>query len=261
MPLPHEVSDWIARSELDYIGPFVSAWAAFNAWFRHVSGSTKDREGLDHICTRPNSVRGAVLPWLNPENEDTADAGDFKQMVAALHRALEAYQLESMHKGVVERVSFRTVPGRTTQRLPHSWRHQGWNFQVDKLQTQWISRAINRAGVEQARIEQAAYSLADFIRHPEFLVLSAGQQGQLRAVYVECNPRPLIDLLNSGERVIRSGTIEFTCTPESLFSGIVETIYRMRNMLLHGELSPHASALACYQPAYHLLRRMLRECR
>jgi len=35
----------------------------------------------------------------------------------------------------------------------------------------------------------------------------------------------------------------------------------MRNMLLHGELAPDPQALAGFEPAFHRLRRMLRECR
>ncbi len=39
MPLPPHAQDWMNRAEIDYIGPFIKAWAAFNAWFRHASGS------------------------------------------------------------------------------------------------------------------------------------------------------------------------------------------------------------------------------
>jgi hypothetical protein len=30
---------WLERAEIDYIGPFVKAWAAFNAWCREASGA------------------------------------------------------------------------------------------------------------------------------------------------------------------------------------------------------------------------------
>ena len=35
MALPPHAADWMNHAEIDYIGPFVKAWAAFNAWYRH----------------------------------------------------------------------------------------------------------------------------------------------------------------------------------------------------------------------------------
>lgn len=40
MALPPHARDWMERAEIDYIGPFVKAWAAFNAWYRNDSGET-----------------------------------------------------------------------------------------------------------------------------------------------------------------------------------------------------------------------------
>lgn len=261
MPLPSEVTDWIARSEVDHVGPFVNAWAAFNAWYRYASQSTQDREGLNFVRTRPNSVRGAILPLLDPLTDDTPDASEFKALVAAFHGALEAYRLETIYKGNVEVVSLRSVPIRSTQRLPYGWSHNGFTYEISRPNQLWVSRVSNRAGAEVCRIEQQDYDLAAMTADGRFQALRPAQQGQMRAAYGACNPRPMIDLLSGNERPIRAATITFGCTCEDLFGGIVETIYRMRNMLLHGELKPHDAALACYQPAYHLLRRMLRECR
>jgi hypothetical protein len=261
MPLPSEVTDWIARSEVDHIGPFVNAWAAFNAWYRYVSGSTQDREGLIYVRTRPNSVRGAILPMLNPLNDDTPDASEFKALIAAFHGALEAYQLETDYKGRVETVSLRSVPIHPPKRLPNKWSYSGWEYEVSKGNKPWVSTVSNRAGNEVLRIEQDVYDLSSLVADEQFGWRSPAQQGVLKALYEECNPRPMTDLLSGDETPIKAHTITFGCTCEELFGGIVETIYRMRNMLLHGELKPHDAALACYQPAYHLLRRMLRECR
>lgn len=261
MPLPSEVTDWIARSEVDHIGPFVNAWAAFNAWYRHVSQSTQDRDGLNYVRTRPNSVRGAILPMLDPLTDDTPAAGDFKALIAALHGALEGYRLETVHKGKVETVSFRGVPIHPPEPLPYSWTYSGCVYQIAKVNRQWVSTVTNRAGEEVVRFTQDEYDERGLTGSEQFGWLSLTQQTQLKACYQWCNPRPMTDLLNNDETPIAVGTITFTCTCEDLFGGIVETIYRMRNMLLHGELKPHDAALACYQPAYHLLRQMLRECR
>ena len=40
-------------------------------------------------------------------------------------------------------------------------------------------------------------------------------------------------------------------------SGLVETIYAMRNALLHGEVEPDAKVLVCYEPAYRIVMQFL----
>lgn len=260
MPRPAEVNEWIARAEIDYLGPFVSAWAAFNAWYRHVSGSTQDREGLLYVRGRQNSLRSAILPYFDPQTIDTADAAAFKQHVAELHAALEAHRLDASHKGNLEHVSFRSVPLGSGQPLPQQSNYGGRQYRVEKANQTWISTVIDRAGAEVCRIENPNYGLHALTNDPAFGRLTQAGQGQLRALYKDCDPRPMANLLNGTEPAIACGTISFRCPPQDLFSGVVITIYRMRNMLLHGELSPHTAALACYGPAYQLVRSMLNHC-
>lgn len=260
MPMPREVGDWIARAEIDYLGPFVSAWAAFNAWYRHASNSTKDYEGLLHVRTRQNSVRNAILPYLDPLTADTPEAAAFKQQIAALHGVLEAHRLETDYKGKTEHVSLRSVPLSNGPQLPQDTTYSRICYRVTKENGTWISTVTNRQGVETSRIEQVDYDLAGLTNHADFVTLPGTGQGQLRALYADCNPRPMNDLLVGNEQAIQCGTIPFRCSAQDLFSGVVITIYRMRNMLLHGELSPHTAALGCYGPAYQIVRSMLKHC-
>ena len=48
------------------------------------------------------------------------------------------------------------------------------------------------------------------------------------------------------------------CTPEDLLAGRVETIYTMRNALLHGEVDLDPEVLACYEPAYRIVMPFLK---
>lgn len=263
MPVPREVEDWIARSEVDHVGPFVNAWAAFNAWYRHVARAfDKERDRLNYIRTQPNTVRGAIMPLVDPDGAETPDSLQFRAMLAELHGALEAFRLETVNDlGITEHVSFRSVPLNRRVQLPQRDGYRGVSYRVDKPHGVWTSTVTDKAGVEVARIEQPEYDAAALERDNGFVRLSDERQRRLRVLYADCNPRPMVNLLVGNEPEIVAGTIAFRCTCEDLFGGIIETIYRMRNMLLHGELSPDPAALACYAPAYHMLRRMLRECR
>ena len=77
MALPPHATEWMSRAEIDYIGPFVKAWAAFNAWYRHASGETQERAMLEYVKSQPNPVRRYILPLLDNDN-GTADALDPK---------------------------------------------------------------------------------------------------------------------------------------------------------------------------------------
>ncbi len=98
----------------------------------------------------------------------------------------------------------------------------------------------------------AVYGLPDFSAN-----LSESQQTTLRQFYDGCNPRPMRDLLRGGADRLQIGAMEFQCTPDELLSGLVETIYAMRNALLHGEVDPDPRVLACYEPAYRIVMMFL----
>ncbi len=61
----------MSRAEIDYIGPFVKAWAAFNTWYRDASGQTQERGMLQYVKDQPNPVRGRTLSLLGPPGAKT----------------------------------------------------------------------------------------------------------------------------------------------------------------------------------------------
>ena len=98
MTLPAHAAAWMDRAEIDYIGPFVKAWAAFNAWYRHASGRLQERDMLDYVKNSPNPARRGLLPLLRG-NADTAAALSLRQAVYDLHQCLDAIDFEITRKG------------------------------------------------------------------------------------------------------------------------------------------------------------------
>jgi hypothetical protein len=58
---------------------------------------------------------------------------------------------------------------------------------------------------------------------------------------------------------IKSGAYTFRCGKDALFVGTLEVVYQMRSTLFHGELVPTKDPVACYEPAFRIVRRFL-EC-
>jgi hypothetical protein len=264
--LPNNVRLWKERAEIDYIGPFVKAWAAFNAWFREESGSRKDRDGLEYVKTHANPVRSEILPLLMPlENgpdgrprPDSEDAQELKLLIADLHKFLEQYRIEVMRDNdLLEQITFSSVAIRQRLQLPQSTIKRLVTCTVTKQSSQWISTAARGTGQVTATIVQADYDENQLIVHPQYVALSATRQGYLRGLYQACCPRPLSNLLVGAEGPIMAGEQAFRCTNEELFFGLVEVIYALRNSLLHGELQPDERAFRAYEPAYRIIMRFL----
>jgi len=259
MPLPLHAQDWMNRADIDYIGPFVKAWAAFNVWYRHASQQDQERAMLNFVKGNPNPVRRTVLALLRDDNV-TADALSLKQSISDLQRSLDNIQFEIMRKGVVEQISLRTVCINPQHLNRERRERSGHEFRVEKIQGGVIEITVTQQRGGNVRFQhiQNQYDPNALYAQPEFAVnLSQAQQTTLRQLYDGCNPRPMIDLIQGGGPQIQIGSINFQCTPEDLFGGLIETIYTMRNALLHGEVEPHENVLACYEPAYQIVMKFI----
>ncbi len=259
MPLPPHAADWMNRAEIDYIGPFLKAWAAFNAWYRHSSGQTRERAMLEYVQSQPNSVRQGILPLLDNDNK-TADALAFRQAVYDLHQSLDVIHFEVTHNDVNERISLRTV--RTQFKPLNNERREYYRqeYKAVRVQDGAIEITVTSLQIDQVKFRhtqaqydpKAVYDLPDFTAN-----LSARQRTTLRQFYDACNPRPMRDLVHGNGPVLTIAAMRFQCTEEDLLSGLVETIYAMRNALFHGEVAPDEKVLACYEPAYRIVMQFL----
>lgn len=259
MALPPHAADWMNRAEIDYIGPFVKAWAAFNAWFRHASALAQERAMLDWVKGQPNPVRRGVLALLRNEN-DTAEAQALKLAISDLQIRLDDIHFEVTRKGVNEQISLRSVCIAPKHFNRERIERSGQEYKAEKIaggNIQIAVTSVRNGNIKfqhvQAQYEpNAVYALADFSTN-----LSDAQQTTLRQLYDGCNPRPMRDLLHGGADRLQIGAMEFRCSPEELLSGLIETIYTMRNALLHGEVDPDPRVLACYEPAYRIVMKFL----
>ena len=266
--LPESARLWYERAEIDYIGPFVKGWAAFNAWFRHASGSRRDFEGLRYVKQNANPVRSAIIPLLRCAQTDghgnvlpdDERAQKFKLLVRDLHVALDNFQIEVAREDVLERISFRAVCLGRGPNLPQTQDSYGLSYRIDKIAGgRWkctVRSATNGADL-RADIELDTYDIGSLQGHAQYGGISPAQRATLLDLFRRCDPRPMSDLFVGDAPRIIAGDVEFRCTDEQLFFAIIEVIYAMRNALLHGELQPHEQAFAAYEPAYRIVMRFL----
>ncbi|RYE70706.1 MAG: hypothetical protein EOO81_07490 [Oxalobacteraceae bacterium] len=261
MALPLHAQDWMNRAEIDYIGPFVKAWAAFNAWYRHASGEAQERAMLNYAVSNANSqLRRRGLPLFQADN-NTVESITLKQAIGDLHIRLDAIHLEVTRKnGLAERVSLREVCLRPFNLQNECWVRNSHEYRARKVAGGAIEITVTAQvlGVVRFQHTQPDYNPADVYALPAFAAnLSNAQQLNLRQFYDGCNPRPMTDLVLGGGPQLEAGSVVLQCTPADLLAGLVETIYTMRNALLHGEVDPDPLVLACYEPAYRIVMTFL----
>lgn len=265
--LPESARLWLERADIDYIGPFVKAWAAFNAWFRHASSTRRDVDRLSYVKNQPNPVRNAIVPHLQPVQRnahgdilpDAEAAQKFKLLVRDLHVCLDSFHIEITRDDAVERISFRSICLGRGASLPLSSESYGFRYRVEKTNGLWRSVVCSAANPSNIRatIELPNFDINALQDHAQYGALSTAQRATLLALYQRCNPRPMTDLMSGADGPIRAGDVEFRCSDSQLFGGLIEIIYAMRNALLHGELQPHDQAFAAYEPAYRIVMRFL----
>lgn len=268
MALPPHAADWMNRAEIDYIGPFVKAWAAFNAWYRHASASRKDSEGLRFVKQQPNPVRSGIMPLLRPAQRDGngniipdgEPAQKLKLLIRDLHVCLDGFHIEvTREDDVVERISLRAICISRGAVLPQSIDSYGLRYTIEKANGAWrstVKSVANPANV-RATIDTNGFDLNALQVHPQYAALSDAQRSVLLGLFNRCNPRPMTDLFSGGGDGIIAGDITFRCTDQQLLDGVIEVIYGLRNTLLHGELQPSPQAFAAYEPAYRIILTFL----
>jgi hypothetical protein len=249
------------RAEIDYIGPFVKSWAAFNAWYRQASGEAQERAMLNYIVSHANSqLRRRGLPLFREDN-NTAESITLKQAIGDLHIRLDAIHLEVTRKsGLSERVSLREVCLRPFNLQNETQTRNSHEYRARKIAGGVIEITVTALASGNVRFQhtQPEYNPVDVYGLPTYAAnLSNAQQLNLRQFYDACNPRPMTDLVLGGGPPLQAGSIVLQCTPADLLAGLVETIYTMRNALLHGEVDPDPLVLACYEPAYRIVMTFL----
>ena len=269
MPDPYidSMQRWIDLSEIDYLSPFVKAWLAFNALYRSVYTHSQDRQIIEELKWKPNTVHSRLIPMLNGAKSGE-DVEQFRSFISSLHTRLESYELYTGNGKEKERITFKQIYLKPNPLASKFGDRNGLHYRVEvinieKMKTKKVvSKVMNKKGAPIFILNQEKYDLNELESCDDFIAkLNRIQKDYLMAVYREVNPRIVVDLTDFGSSEIQVGAYKFVCSPEDLFAGICEVIYLMRNTLFHGELVPCQRAAECYEPAYYIIRKFLDVCR
>ena len=250
---------WLQMSDVDYLGQFVKAWLAFNAWYRSAYAETQDRKIIDEIKWNPNQVASKFRPLLNRTSEE---AEQFRTEIGLLHHRLENYELHHGKGDDKARIRFSKIIIRVEPPIFEELTYRNNQCTFERVQNGSVTvTVVDRNGASKVNLQQQRFDPAELEADASFQTLAPGLRKRCSRCYARVNPQLERDLTAGDEAgdedVIQCGTHSFRCGPDFLFAGVVEVVYLMRCSLFHGELVPTRKASDCYEPAYRIVRRFL----
>jgi hypothetical protein len=250
---------WLRMSDIDYVGQFVKAWLAFNAWYRSAYTETQDRKIINEFKWQSNPVLSNLRPKLDSTSDD---AVQFRAEIALLHQRLDNYEIASGKDATKTRISFRKIFLRENTPAVEKDDRYGFLFEAELVAGRQVKAAVTKktSGAALLTIPPSQYDIVTLKALPAFAALSVPQQNVLLRVYSKVEPNWYCDLTSHEDPdapEITCGAYTFKCGRDALFAGTVEVLYLMRCTLFHGELAPTKEAVTCYEPAFRLVRRFL----
>ena len=274
------IGNWIDRAEPDFYMMFIKAWIPFNAWFMtnfydEASGIVTDRAIINHIKSNDNTFVRRIKSLLRGNDSVSLE---FKHALGKMELELRAHAVPNEH----DRLSFANVS--ITSNTSHTYqvtkgRYQ-FKAQFNPLQPRTalrcrleILKASNGSNV--ALVELNNCMLSELEGNPDFINVERDEWKEvLRSCLNEISPNKKENLLaqvkiKNGVPSIPSGSIEINKennlylrgNVDDLAKAILEIIYRLRCLLLHGEIDPTVANSSIYEHAYVVLRTLIKELR
>lgn len=241
---------WKPLASIDYFTQFVKAWIPFNAWYKNCYPDIRtDKQAIKEIKSNPNKFRNKLISLLNDRGNDGAA---FKSRIAELHLELERKHIFNKD----ERISFEKIVIEENPNNQHDFQHKTLTYKVERRTQQQIQIDIvkNNGTVKFSYTQNSRFDIDDLISHQEFIRLSTTQQNNLKACYEEINPSKPINLLsNDINNCIQMGNLHFINDSDKLCKGVIEILYKLRNVLFHGEIIPDSDTNKVYEPVYQIL--------
>ncbi|WP_055073845.1 hypothetical protein [Pseudanabaena sp. 'Roaring Creek'] len=248
---------WKSLASIDYFTQFIKAWIPFNAWYKNFYPTIDtDRRAIDEIKANRNSFRNRLISLL----EDQDNAGfTFKSRIAELHLQLERKYIYNKN----ERITFEKIKIEENTRLSYDFLRNNLKYEairgIPHRRGQIDIFIYNRdSTVKFSYTQTDGFDLDNLINNSNFQLLSPNQQNNLKACYEEINPSKTISLLsNDINNCIQMGNLHFINDRDKLCKGIIEIIYKLRNVLFHGEIIPDSDTNKVYEPAYQILHTLI----
>ena len=259
---------WIEQSDIDYITQYIKAWIGFNAWYNNEYNKLKgDREKINKIKNSPNTIQNKFNSLMEKDGQKDKE---FKSYLASLHNELQQNQIGSEEKPILFDGLKDTNPKDQLEKV-----HHGVGYSLKREDNSKFGYIKNieihlkgKSGEKIFNYKHTEYSLSHIEDNKAYQKLPKPQQEQIRVYFEALEPtivKPIIQ--NNTEEQPKNyyscGGIFFVRDPDAtpsskiMFECLIETLYKLRHALFHGELTPNANSQKIYKNAYFCLKYLL----
>lgn len=261
---------WIEQSEIDYISQYIKAWIPFNAWYNaEYDDLNLDRQKINAIKNKPNVVRNkfnSLMELTGQENQE------FTSYLASLHNELQSVQIDSKDG----RIWFNDI---VKEKNPHSQINETRNridYYIKREDKDRIGEVrkvkfhlTNNTRATVWSYEHTSYDLEHLQSNTGYQELSIRQKENIRLLFEQINPVLIHDVIQHSicdepKNYYYCDSINFVRDTTNSYHPshimckcLIETLYKLRNVLFHGELTPNAQSQKVYKNAYFCLKYLL----
>ena len=246
---------WKRLVEVDWLGQYVKAWVAFNAWysnnFKPPQGKRRfrDREIIEKIKDDEGGICSKIENLLSGTDSNQKL---FQSDVAALHKALSDITVKSNEK----RIWLKEISDYRYVNSIHETRNKiTYEIKIDSQNRQRIITVIGKRIFNKTITakEEEIFQKEDWFNELSnsgwFEKLSQTQRNYLRVLLEDTSPiHNLLDFSDDPNK--------FTDNKKLISRSHIEILYQLRNALFHGEVTPN-EVQTVYQPAYLVLKQII----
>jgi hypothetical protein len=247
----------LAEADTDFAVMFIKAWLPFNVWYcnNYPDKNNKDRPILEEIKQDNNLFRTRLIALLNGND---AESKQFRTLVGQLHIALEKFYIpDASNRITFTNIWFRENPNRIFT-LPPKRRLE---YKAEIRANNSVQAMILEQGTLATKYSYT-YTKYDFIHFSadaNLNALSLEQQTSIQHCFKEINPKKKEAIVTDDKRNnINCGDVLLKNNADFVSKALIELLYNLRCILFHGEIQPSKDNLSVYEPAYYVLRILLK---
>ena len=240
---------WKQLIEVDWLGQYVKAWIAFNAWYRNSFSLRDDREIIDEIKNDGGNICSKIE---NNLSGNSSVQQSFQSAVADLHRSLSETVIKSKNR----QISFQAIEDyKHAKPIKERKNNVLYKIKINRDGKQRLVTVKNSNGTKIYYDTINKGQEGNNFESQNSSRLSEAQKRTLRGFLEESTP--IHNLLDYGSDPLEVGPYNFINETNLIGRAIIEILYQLRNALFHGDITPDLESQRVYQPAYLILKSLI----
>lgn len=253
----------IANNDFDYSILFIKCFLPFNAWYcnNYPQHNNIDSKIIHALKSEDNIFKTRIISLL--EGNDL-ESKVFRENIINLHIILERIRVPSNTNRIsFSDINFRENPIKSKAKTYNRNTYKAEFFSPTTPPHHYKIKLTIVKTVGHASLfsyQHNKYEKENLQANNDFINLSPKMQEIIIDLFDEVNPKKkeCLILPTKKNSFSKFETVFFINNSDLIAQAIIETIYRLRCILFHGEITPTKDNLSIYEYAYYILKSTIK---